>query len=82
MPVNTEKKNREIDINEVAVTMEVDSGVIAKVRCGEIRHILVDISEDNQDLVLENVNGNLILVTDEMPTTFHGCYLYKKLTIR
>lgn len=71
-----EENNKEIDINEVAITLEVDSEVIAKVRSGEITHILMDISEDNQSLVLETINGNLILVTDEMPTTFHGCYLY------
>ena len=74
--MNAEEKNNEIDINEVAITLEVDSEVIAKVRSGEITHILMDISEDNQSLVLETVGGNLILVTDEMPTTFHGCYLY------
>jgi len=71
-----EKKNKEIDINEVAITLEVDSEVITKVRSGEITHIFMDISEDNQSLVLETIDGNLILVTDEMPTTFHGCYLY------
>ena len=76
MPMNAEEKNNEVDINEVAITLEVDSEVIAKVRRGEITHILMDISEDNQNLVLETVDGNLILVTDEMPTTFHGCYLY------
>lgn len=74
--MNAEEKNKEIDINEVAITLEVDSEVIAKVRSGEITHILMDISEDNQNLVLETIDGNLILVTDEMPTTFHGCYLY------
>jgi len=74
--MNSEEKNREIDINEVAITLEVDSEVIAKVRTGEITHILMDINEDNQSLVLETINGNLVLVTDEMPTTFHGCYLY------
>jgi hypothetical protein len=74
--MNTDKKDKEVDINEVAITLEVDSEVIDKVRSGEITHILMDIDEDNQSLVLENVDGNLILVTDEMPTTFHGCYLY------
>ena len=48
MPMNAEEKNKEIDINEVAITLEVDSEVIAKVRSGEITHILMDISEDNQ----------------------------------
>lgn len=76
MPMNAEEKNNEVDINEVAITLEVDSEVIDKVRSGEITHILMDISEDNQSLVLETIDGNLILVTDEMPTTFHGCYLY------
>ena len=72
--MNAEEKNKEIDINEVAITLEVDSEVIAKVRSGEITHILMDISEENQSLVLETIDGNLILVTDEMPTTFHGCF--------
>ena len=34
--MNIEEKNKEIDINEVAITLEVDSEVIAKVRSGEI----------------------------------------------
>lgn len=74
--MNAEEKNNEVDINEVGITLEVDSEVIDKVRSGEITHILMDINEDNQSLVLETIDGNLILVTDEMPTTFHGCYLY------
>ena len=69
--MNTDKKNEEVDVNEAAITLEVDSEVIDKVRKGEITHILMDIDEDNQNLVLENAGGNLILVTDEMPTTFH-----------
>lgn len=74
--MNTEEKNEEIDINEVVITLEVDSEVIAKVRSGEITHILWDINEDNQNLLLETIDGNLVLVTDETPTAFHGCYLY------
>ena len=38
--MNTEEKNKEIDINEVPITLEVDSEVIDKVRSGEITHIL------------------------------------------
>lgn len=70
------EKNKEIAIDEVAIALEVDSEVINKVRAGEITHILLDINEHNQSLILENVDGNLILVIDEMPTTFHGCYLF------
>ena len=29
MPMNAKEKNKEIDINEVAITLEVDSEVIA-----------------------------------------------------
>ena len=71
-----EEKNNEIDINERAITLDVDSEVINKVRTGEITHILMDINENNQSLILENFDGNLVLVTEEMPSTFHGCYFY------
>ena len=74
--MNTDKKNEKVDVNEAAITFEVESEVIDKVRTGEITHILLQIDEGNQSMVLENVDGNLVLVTDEMPTTFHGCYLY------
>ena len=68
--------DKEIDINEVAITLEVDSGLIEQVRSGEITHLVMQIDESNQNLILENVDGNLVLVTDEMPTTYHGCYFY------
>ena len=71
-----EEKNKEVDINEVAVTIEVDSGAIDRVRTGETTHIALQINENNQSLILENIEGNLVLVVDDMPTTFHGCYLY------
>ena len=74
--MKAEDKNKEVDINEVAITIEVDSEVISKVRTGVITHIVLQINEDNQNLILHNINGNLVLVIDEMPTTFHGCYLY------
>ena len=70
-----EEKNNEVDINERAITLDVDSEVIKKVHSGEITHIIMDINENNQNLILENINGNLILV-DVSPTTYHGCYLY------
>ena len=55
-----EEKNKEFDINEVAITLEVDSEVIAKVRSGDITHILMDINENNQSLILENIDGRII----------------------
>ena len=74
--MKSEDKNKEIDINEVAITLEVDSDVIDKVRTGEITHIALQINENNQNMILENIDGNLILVIDELPETYHGCYLY------
>lgn len=74
--MNAEEKKREIDINEVAITLEVESEVIEKVRKGEITHILMDIDEDNQNFVLENTDGNLVLTVDELPERFYGCYFY------
>ena len=64
-------KNEEFDINEVAITLDVDSDVVNKVCTGEITHIVLDINEDNQNMILHNVDGNLVLVVDDMPTTFH-----------
>lgn len=74
--MNTEDKNKTIDLNETAITLEVDSDLIDEVRNGEITHLVMDINENNQHLILENIEGNLVLVTDEMPTTYHGCYFY------
>ena len=44
--------NKEIDINEIAITIEVDSEVIDKVRSGEVTHVCLQLNEDNQELVL------------------------------
>ena len=75
-PMTTEDKNKELNLDEAAITIEVDNEAISKVRSGEITHIVLPINEENQNLILENVEGNLVLVVDDMPTTFHGCYLY------
>ena len=69
-------EDKEVDINEVAIALEVDSDVIDKVRSGEVTHIVLQINEQNQNMILESIDGNLVLVIDDMPTTYHGCYLY------
>ena len=74
--MKTEDTNKKNDINEVAITIEVDSDVIDGVREGKIGTIVLDINEHNQDLILKTINGHLILCIDEMPTTYHGCYYY------
>ena len=68
--------NKEVDTEKGILTIEVDSEVISKVRTGEITHLIAQIDENNQNMILDNIDGNLVLVIDEMPTTFHGCYLY------
>ena len=68
--------NKAIDLNEMAITLEVDKDLIDEVRSGEVTHLVMQINEGNQNLILENIEGNLVMVTDEMPTTYHGCYFY------
>ena len=59
--------NNELNLNDMAITIEVDSGVIEDVRNGEIRHIAMEINGDNQDSILETVGGHLALTVDELP---------------
>ena len=74
--MKTEDKNKEVDTERGILTLEVGSEVIDKVRTGEITHLIAQIDESNQNMILQNFDGNLILVVDELPTTFHGCYYY------
>ena len=69
------KENKE-EIDYSTLYIEVEDGVIERVRSGEITHLHLEIDEENQNYFLENVEGNLVLVTETMPNTFHGCYLY------
>ena len=67
MPMKSEEK--EVDINEVAITFEVDSDLIGKVRSGEVTHLIWQINEDNQNLILETVEGHQ-LSTANISNTF------------
>jgi hypothetical protein len=68
--------NKDININDVFFTIGLESDVIERVRKGDITRLMMDVDEDNQNFLLENVEGHLILITEEMPTTYHGCYFY------
>lgn len=68
--------DKDFEMDDVVLSVEVDDEVIEKVRTGEITHITLNLNEDNQNLVLHTVDGHLILVTEDMPTKWHGCYLY------
>ena len=76
--MKTNKNNKEFNVKDVALTVYVDNEAIGKVQSGEINQIRLDVNDDNYRQILENVDGHLLLVVDEMPTTFHGCYLYNK----
>lgn len=69
-------KNKDIDINDCSFTIGLESEVIERVRKGDITRLMMDIGEDNQEFLLENVEGHLILITEETPTTYHRCYFY------
>ncbi len=69
-------EEKEFDIKERSISLDVDSSVIDRVASGDITHITMEINEDNQCMILENVDGNLVLVIDESPLRFHACYLY------
>ena len=58
--------NKEFDLNERAITLEVDSDLIEQVRSGEITHLVMQIDESYQNLIMENIDGNLVMVTDEI----------------
>ena len=74
--MKSKDKNKEAEINGGILIIEVGSEVIDKVRTGEITHLITQIDENNQNMILENIGGNLVLVTDELPDTFHSCYYY------
>ena len=68
--------NNELNLNDMAITIEVDGGVIEDVRNGEIRHMVLEINGDNQESILETVDGHLALTVDELPDKYYGCYYY------
>ena len=56
--------NKDIDINDCSFTIGLESEVIERVRKGDITRLMMDIGEDNQEFLLENVDGHLILITE------------------
>lgn len=64
------------ELEDVYLVAEVDSEVIEQVCDGRIRAIGIELNEKNQEQIVETVDGHLILVIEDMPTTYHGCYLY------
>ena len=68
------QQKEDIDINDVCITLEVESDVVEKVNKGEITNITLDITEHNQNLILETIDGELVLVIDKKPIAYRSCY--------
>lgn len=54
----------------------VNAEVVQEFLQGKRSTYSVRIDEDCCNLLLENIDGNLLLNTDELPNEFHGCYFY------
>ena len=74
--MDIKRKNKEVDLDEISITLKTDNEVIDKVRTGEITHIHVEINEQTQDGLLEIVDGKPVLDVEESSNTNHSCYFY------
>lgn len=74
--MESEKKKKDLDINDWTINVDVDDEVIDKVRTGEVTHIVVDINDDNYLQILENEDGNLAVITETLPESYYGFYYY------
>jgi hypothetical protein len=74
--MKSEEKNNEVNVNKMHITLEVEKEVVEKIRSGEISIVNMDIDEENQNYILEGIEGGLVLTTEELPETYQGCYLY------
>lgn len=74
--MSTKKKDEDVILDELSITLDVDDKVIDKVLQGEITDIVLRINEDNQDLLLETIDGKPVMEVEELPKTDQGCYFY------
>ena len=51
--MKTKDENKELDINEMAISIDVDSEVIEGVKNGKIGRIVLDINNHNQNLIIK-----------------------------
>ena len=68
----------ENDIDNIALSVDVEEAVMDRVRSGETTHIVIDLNERNQNLILHSSEGALMLVTKKLPTKWHGCHYYNR----
>ena len=74
--MSTKRKDEDVILDELSITLDVDDEVIDKVLHGEITDIVLRINEDNQDLLLETIDGKPVVEVEESPKTDQGCYFY------
>ena len=61
---------------ESTLGFAVDAEIVQEFLHGKRSTYSISIDEDCCNLLLENVDGNLLLNTDELPNEYHGCYFY------
>lgn len=70
----------ELDDNEPnednSLALEVSLEQFNKILSKEETWIDVDILQNTYQNILENIDGNLVLCCDEMPTSFYGCHFW------
>ena len=74
--LNIEIMKMEDELNEQSIFLEVDCELIEKIRDGRLTYVALDVDESNQNIVLENDNGNPLLNIEKTPEAYHSCFLY------
>lgn len=69
-------KKDDIDLLDMAFSIDVRPELIDLFKRRNVSEIEIPINADNKNRLLENINGNLILCTEELPDKFHDCYFY------
>ena len=69
-------KKKEVEVDKFSLIIETYNEVIDKVRSGEMTHFVVPIEEENQDLILEFVDGKPLLDVEDSSNNNYGCYFY------
>ena len=63
---------------ENCIGMNVDAQLFDDIKTGAVNEISIEIDDDIYKDILENVDGHLVLCTEEAPEHFYGCYIWNK----
>ena len=56
--------------------IDIDEDTFDEIWNKDTSSLAISIDDNTYRDLLQNIEGNLVLCVDEMPTTFHGCYLW------